>query len=140
MSQKVIFVPMLAHMLLVFFLFIKLGIEKKKAVKLGLVDRKKAALNSNLWPDDVVKVSNNIANQFETPMMFYGLSFTLFLTNNVNMVVMLLTSFYVATRCFHTYFHISNNYVPYRLRAFLMGILVLLALTVWQLIQLLFST
>lgn len=133
MKPELIFVPMLAHMLLVFALYIKLGVEKTKAVKAGVVDRQQAALNPKAWPEAVVKISNNIANQFETPILFYALSFIVFLSNSVNFVVVAIAGFYVLTRYLHAYFHVTSNYVPYRFKAFLLGLLILLGLTIWLL-------
>ena len=75
MNSDLVYLPVLAHIALVLFLFIRLGSEKSKAFKLGLVDPKVTALNPKAWPDAVVKISNNIANQFETPMLFYALVF-----------------------------------------------------------------
>ena len=124
MNQSLIFIPVLAHMLLVFTLFIKLGIAKSAAVKLGEVNRKDAALNSKAWPDSVVKISNNIGNQFETPVLFYVLAIIFFLTNTLNSAVLVLMCFYTATRYLHSYFHITTNFVPNRFKAFLAGVLI----------------
>lgn len=134
MDPKLIFLPVLAHMILLFFLFITLGRVKTKAIKDGRVDRQKTALDIKAWPDNVVKISNNIANQFETPMMFYALTFMVFLTNSVNGIVLALMSLYVASRYLHTYFHITRNYVPHRFKAFVFGFLILLGVAVWQII------
>ena len=92
---------------------------------------KKAALNTKAWPDDVIKISNNIGNQFETPILFYVLAIIIFLTNNVNVIVFTLMSLYAATRYLHCYFHITLNFVPNRFKAFLIGVLILLGMTVW---------
>ena len=135
--QKLMFVPLLAHIFLVFFLFIKLGIEKTAAVKTGKVDREKAALDNSAWPENVVKVSNNIANQFQIPMLFYALTFSLLLTNAVNIVVLLTMALFVVSRYIHSYIHITSNYVPHRFKAFTFGTLLLLGVTVWQTISLL---
>ena len=66
MNNDLIFLPVLAHVVLVFMLYIYLGIVKSRAVKAGSVDRKKVALNPKAWPESVVKVLNNLDNQFES--------------------------------------------------------------------------
>lgn len=131
MNNNVIFLPVLAHMLLVFGLYVFLGKVKSRAVKAGQVDRKKAALNAREWPEYVVKVSNNLANQFESPILFYMLSVMYYLSNNVSAVVITLMSFYVISRYVHAYVHVGSNYVPYRFKSFLVGVLTLLALTLY---------
>lgn len=136
-ENTLIFVPVLAHMLLVFALFIKLGIEKTKAVRAGQVDRALAALDSQAWPEPVRKVSNSIDNQFQLPMLFYALSFIAYLSGHGGPVVVALLGLYVVSRYVHAYIHITSNYVPQRFRAFLAGTLLLLALSIMQLLSLL---
>lgn len=62
MNSNHIIWPVLAQILLTLMMFIVLGIRKAKAVKAGAVNRQEAALDNRVWPKDVVKVSNNIAN------------------------------------------------------------------------------
>lgn len=137
MIQKLMFIPLLAHIFLVFFLFIKLGIEKSAAVKAGQVDRKKAALDNLAWPENVLKVSNNIANQFQIPMLFYALTFSLILTHSVNLIVLITMSLFVVSRYVHSYIHITSNYVPHRFKAFTFGTLLMLGVAIWQALSLL---
>ena len=135
MNVDLIFVPVLAHMVLIFMLYIYLGIVKSRAVKEGSVDRRKAALNSKAWPESVVKVSNNLANQFESPILFYMLSIIYAITNNVSGVIIMLMSLYVLSRHIHAYIHVTTNYVPYRFKCFLFGVVILLGLTLWLIIK-----
>ena len=46
MNNDLIFLPVLAHVVLIFMLYIYLGMVKSRAVKAGNVDRKDAALNA----------------------------------------------------------------------------------------------
>lgn len=136
MNQDLIFIPVILHMLLVLILYIRLGKEKSKAVKAGNVDFKKTPLNTKAWPDNVVKVSNSIGNQFETPMLFYTLSVIFYLTGGVNVIVFSLMAIYTLTRYIHAYVHVTSNYVPHRYKLFLGGILILLGMVIWQLVKL----
>lgn len=136
MNNDLIFLPVLAHVVLIFMLYIYLGIVKSKAVKEGTVDRKKAALDPKAWPEPVVKVINNLGNQFESPIIFYIISIIYYLTNNVDSLLISVMSLYVLTRYMHTYIHVTSNFVPYRFKLFLVGVLILLALTVWLILKL----
>ncbi len=136
MNQQLIFIPVLLQMLLVFAMFIRLGIVKSKAMSAGLADRSKTALDTKAWPENVVKVSNNIANQFETPVLFYILLLVIYLTESVNSAALGLTFAYVISRYIHAYIHVTSNTVPYRLKAFLFGVFILMGLTIWLLIKL----
>jgi len=128
MNSSYIFLPVLAQIFLTLTMFIILGIRKAKAVKEGMVDRKQAALDNRIWPKDVVKVSNNIANQFETPVLFYALCLVIYSINAVSMTAIILAWMFALSRYAHAYVHIGSNYVPMRLQMFLLGCFVLIAL------------
>jgi hypothetical protein len=130
MNQNIIFYPLLIQIMLVLLLYILLGIEKSKAVKAGTVDRKKTALHNNAWPDHVLRVSNNIANQFETPILFFVLSLVFFSLKAVDVTVLVLSCVYVASRIVHAYIHVTSNYVPKRLGVFMVGCVILIVLVV----------
>jgi len=138
MNQSVIFYPLLMQVLLVLVLYIVLGIEKSKAYKRADVDRVKAALHNDAWPDNVLKVSNNIRNQFETPVLFFVLTLVFFSLKSVDVWVLALSCFYVLSRIVHSYIHVTSNYVPSRRGVFMVGcviLLVLVFLAVQRLIQ-----
>lgn len=136
MNNDLIFLPVLAHISLVFILYIYLGIVKSRAHKEGSVDRQNASLNSKAWPDYVVKVSNNVTNQFESPIIFYMLCIIYYLTNNVGGIVISIMGFYVLSRYVHAYIHVTSNYVPYRFQVFRIGLLTLLVLALWLVLKL----
>lgn len=136
MNNDLIFLPVLAHIFLAFMLYIYLGIVKTRAVKEGSVDRQKTSLNSKAWPDYVVKVSNNLDNQFESPILFYMLSVIYYLTNHVGGVLVSILSIYVLSRYIHAYIHVTSNYVPHRFQIFRIGVLILLVLTLWLVLKL----
>ena len=136
LDPQSIFLPVLAHLFLVFGLYIKLGIEKSKAVKAGQVDRSAAALDPRAWPESVLKISNSIDNQFQIPVIFYALTFMAFLTNKASSLVIICMGVFVFTRYIHAYIHVTSNYVPHRLKAFLVGALLLLSLSIWLLLAL----
>ena len=136
MNSIHIFWPVLAQVFLTLTMLILLGVRKSKAVKAGDVNRKQAALNNRVWPEDVLKVSNNIANQFEIPVLFYVLCLVLYIINAAGVVAIVLAWMFALSRFAHAYVHIGSNYVPMRLRLFLVGCLVvitMLILVAWEL-------
>jgi hypothetical protein len=137
MSSSHIFWPVLAQVFLTLAMFIVLGARKAGAVKAGTVNRQQAALDNRVWPEGVVKVSNNIANQFEIPILFYVLCMVLYSINAAGTVAVVLAWLFVASRYAHAYVHVGSNYVPVRLRLFMIGCVVLLAMlliAVWKLV------
>jgi len=136
MNNDLIFLPVLAHILLIFMVYIYLGRVKTRAIEEGNVDRQKTSLNPKAWPEYVVKVSNNLDNQFESPILFYMLSVIYYLTNHVSSILVLIMGIYVLSRYIHAYVHVTSNYVPYRYKFFVIGLLILLALTLWLVLKL----
>lgn len=130
MNSSDVFWPVLAQIFLTLTMFIILGVWKAKAVKAGKVNRHQAALDNRVWPEDVVKVSNNIANQFETPVLFYVLCLVIYSINAAGTVAILLAWLFALSRWAHAYVHVGSNYVPLRLRLFLFGCVVLLAMLI----------
>lgn len=130
MNGTELFLPILAHILLVISMFIVLIVRKTAAVKRGEVDLSKTALNNQAWPAEVVKVSNNIANQFETPILFYVLTIMLALLDGFSVYSLVLAWIYVGLRYIHCYIHIGSNYVPYRMRIFALSMVVLLLMLI----------
>ena len=128
MNSSYIIWPVLAQILLTLLMFVMLGLRKAKAVKAGEVNRKLAALNNREWPEDVVKVSNNITNQFEVPVLFYVLCLVLYSINAVGMFAIVLAWLFTLSRYAHAYVHIGSNYVPMRLRLFLLGCFLVIAM------------
>ncbi|CAD5275787.1 conserved membrane hypothetical protein [Alteromonas sp. 38] len=136
MNSSHIFWPVLAQVFLTLVLFIILGARKAKVVKAGKVNRQQAALDNRVWPEEVVKVSNNIANQFEVPILFYVLCVVLYSINAAGIVAVVLAYMFVVSRYAHAWVHVGSNYVPMRLRLFMVGCVVLLAMlgvAVWKL-------
>jgi hypothetical protein len=136
MNSSHIFWPVLAQVFLTLIMYIVLGVRKAKVVKAGTVNRQQAALDNRVWPDDVVKVSNNIANQFEAPILFYVLCLVAHAINAAGTLAVTLAWLFVTSRYAHAYVHVNSNHIPIRLPLFLVGCLVLLgmlALLAWQL-------
>lgn len=130
MDGIAILYPLLGHMLLVVSLYILLIMRKSKAIKAKQVDFTKTALNNKAWPEDVVQVSNNLDNQFESPLVFYGLCIITVLVGAVNSVAIGLSVAYVVFRYVHAYVHVGTNYIPHRLRAFALSLFAMLLLLI----------
>lgn len=137
MHSTYILWPVLALILLILLMYILLGYRKAKAVKTGSVNLKATALDNKAWPDAVLKVSNNIDNQFEIPIVFFVLCLLFYGIGQVDVLVLTLAWAYVISRYVHAYVHVGSNYVPLRMRIFSVGCLILLVMTLiaaWKLV------
>ncbi len=126
-----LFLPVLVQVGLTIVVYIALGVAKSRAIKAGSVDRARVALHDDAWPESVVKINNNIRNQFEVPVLFYVVCFVLVAVNATGALVQVLAWLFVASRLAHAWIHTRSNAVPARRRAFMAGVVILLVL--WSL-------
>ncbi len=125
-DPKFMMLPLLAQMLLTLVMFMLLGSRKAAAYRAGLIEPKVTALDGRAWPESVLKVSNNIANQFETPILFYVLGLLAIQLGLVSLPLLILSWLYVAARVGHAVVHVGSNYVPFRMRFFIVSLAILL--------------
>ena len=130
MNANLIFWPILIQITITIAGFMLLGVRKARAVKSGTVDMKKTALDNNAWPDYVLKVSNNIRNQFQVPVLFYVLCFIFYSLDAVSLVVLSMAWIFVISRVVHAYIHMSSNNVPARFSVFTIGFVVMVLMTI----------
>lgn len=130
MDSNLILYPILLHIILLCLLYILLAVRKSAAVKSGNVDLKVTALNNHAWPAAVLKVRNNIANNFESPVLFYGAVVATYLLGQAGNLAVTLSFAYIVLRYVHSYIHTGSNYVPHRMQVFALSLLVLLALVI----------
>lgn len=130
MNGTAIFFPVLTHIFLILAMYVLLAVRKAKAINSGLVDVRETALNSKAWTPDVVLVSNNIANQFETPVLFYVLCSIIYVSGFADLLSIFIAWSYVILRYAHAYIHVTSNFVPYRMRVFALSIVLILVLLV----------
>ena len=129
MTSNMILLPALAQVLLTLVVYAALAVAKSRAIKDGLVDLDRRALHDDAWPDSVMKISNNIRNQFELPVLFYALTIILWQLRETGGVAQSLAWLFVASRLVHACIHIGSNYVPARRKIFMFGCVVVLAMT-----------
>jgi hypothetical protein len=139
MNNNLIFLPVLLQVILTLGLYIYLAIAKSRALKLGEVDEERRALYEDAWPQSVQKINNAIRSQFEVPVLFYVLVSIFWSLGMVNAFTHVLAWLFVLSRFAHVYIHTGSNFVPQRRKFFTIGCLVLIAMTVWAIVCLLFA-
>ena len=128
MPSNMILLPALAQVLLTIVVYGALAVAKSKATKGGLVDIDRRALHGDAWPESVLKINNNIRNQFEIPVLFYVLTILLWQLNETGVLTQSLAWLFVISRCVHAYIHTGSNYVPVRRKVFMFGCVVVFAM------------
>lgn len=136
MNTELLLAAVLVQVILTIAVFVALAIRKAKAVKNGDVDLKRAALHNDAWPDYVLLISNNIQNQFQTPVLFYALCFGFILIDAVDTLALVGAWVYAVSRLVHAYVHTTTNFVPVRMRVFTLGMVALIFMTGLLLVRL----
>ena len=120
--------PMLAHIGWVFLLYVWLTIARQRAVQRGEVEYGSFARGEE--PHEVARITRNLANQFELPVIFYAVVVLLVATKNVTSVDIIAAWVFVAGRVIHTLVQTLTDNVPLRGQVFLInfaGVAVLVA-------------
>jgi hypothetical protein len=124
-----ILLPVMIQVLLTLVIYVILNAAKMRAWKRGEVDAARRGLHDDAWPDNVIRINNNIRNQFETPVLFYVLSFMLLALDAVTVPALICAWLFVASRVFHAYVHITNHLLLRR-RSFVFTCLILVVMAV----------
>ncbi|MGZ6000186.1 MAG: MAPEG family protein [Rhizomicrobium sp.] len=111
--------PMLAHIGWVFLLYVWLTIARMLAVQSGRVEF--SALAHGDEPHDIDRITRNLANQFELPVLFYALVVLLIVTGRVTMIDVIAAWVFVAGRVIHTLVQTLTDNVPLRGQVFLIN-------------------
>ncbi|MCG6113817.1 MAG: MAPEG family protein [Mesorhizobium sp.] len=124
MTQTAILWPMIAHVALVFAVYVLLGLRRRQAVMAGEAKISGFRENQNEPPLSLF-ARNNLENQFELPMLFHAACLALFVSGAVGTVAVALAWLFIASRVIHTIIHVTSNRIRYRQPAFLAGFLLL---------------
>ena len=130
MNQTAIFWPVLAHVLLVYIVYLVMARRRYFAVKSSEARVGQYKVRST-EPVSSVTVANNLINQFELPVLFHALCLALFVTNGVNYLTLVLMWIFILSRYVHAWVHLTSNRVMLRSRAFFFGAVVLLLAWIW---------
>ena len=121
--------PAFAMMALTIFCMVRLGLLRWAAVKRGEIDPRFFLLFRGYEePDKLAAYSRHIRNLFETPLLFYVIVLTAFITDQSGIWLLGLAWAYVVLRVCHTYVHLTSNVVLTRFRIFVLSMLTLTAL------------
>ncbi len=123
--------PLFLHVVLILVVGIITLRARIAAVKGGKARLKEIATSSAGWPPEVRKLSNNFDNQFQTPMLWYGVCALIVATGMADSVSAGLSWLFFATRVAHSAIHTGSNVVMRRLAAFLIGLASLVAMWAW---------
>jgi hypothetical protein len=128
---------MLAHIGLVFALYAWLTFARTRAVKRGETEYACFVLGRD-EPLHVARITRNLANQFELPVIFYSLAVLLLALGRVTWFDVAAAWLFVAGRVIHTLVQTLTDNVVLRGRVFVINFLAVAALAghvLWLAVQ-----
>ncbi|MDQ0559634.1 hypothetical protein QO004_001412 [Rhizobium mesoamericanum] len=130
MTGYEIFWPIIAHVALVYFLYVLLAYRRRNLILAGKVRRSNYQENRDEPPEGLF-VKNCLANQFELPVIFYACCVLLYITEADNLAVVVLAWLFVALRYLHALVHVTSNNLRWRSPLFAAGYVVLGGMWLW---------
>jgi hypothetical protein len=112
--------PMLAQIGWTFLLYTWLTVARTRAVQRGEVDYSCFVLGRD-EPREVARITRNLANQFELPVIFYAVVVLLVALGRVTMFDVIVAWLFVAGRVAHTLVQTLTDDVVLRGRVFLVS-------------------
>jgi len=119
--------PMLAHIGWVSMLYVWLTVARQRAVKSGQIESSCFVLGRD-EPIEVARITRNLANQFELPLIFYALVVLLVALGQVTLFDVIAAWVFVAGRVAHTLVQTLTDNVPLRGQVFTINFLAVVAL------------
>ena len=111
--------PMLAQIGWTVLLYAWLTLARQRAVRRGEVEYGTFARGEE--PHEVARITRNLANQFELPVIFYAIVVLLVATHNVTLTDVIVAWVFVAGRVIHTLVQTLTDNVPLRGQVFLIN-------------------
>jgi len=119
--------PMLAHIGWVSMLYVWLTVARQRAVRSGQIESSCFVLGRD-EPLEVARITRNLANQFELPLIFYALVVLLVALGQVTLFDVIAAWVFVAGRVAHTLVQTLTDNVPLRGQVFTINFLAVVAL------------
>lgn len=130
MSQTAIFWPMLAHVLLVFIVYLVLAVRRTEAVR-SRGAPVSAYRQRATEPESSMTAANNLMNQFEAPVLLHVACLAFHAIGAVSPVALALAWLFVASRYVHAFIHLTTNKLKHRSYSFRVGVALLALLWIW---------
>ncbi len=135
MNNPAIFWPVLLQAAVTFLVYFAMAKVRFGLVKGGEAKPKEFRTYEN-EPVESRKWSRAVANQFETPVLFYAVCIMAFVTGNVDTIMLALAWGYSLVKTAHVYLHVTANRLRHRQPIFTLALIILMLQFIWFAIKL----
>ena len=123
MSVPAVLLPVFVQVGLTFFFLFWMARSRLNALKAGETKIKDIALRQPAWPERVTQVGNTFHNQLELPILFYVVVAFALITRKADLLFVVMSWIFVATRLVHAYVYATTNRIQQRFAIFAVRIL-----------------
>ncbi len=127
MHAEQIIWPMIIIALSTLWLYVPMGNARVASVKSGKVKAGVYKLNIG-EPEESLRYSNALRNQYEAPTLFYAVCLAAYVTDNANMVMVILAFAYALFKVAHIVIHVKTNKLRHRRPVFALSWLILVVM------------
>ncbi len=128
MTAQAILLPLFVQVALTLVMLGLTAYSRLASVRRGETKLKDIALRQSNWPEQATKYGNSYENQFQLPVLFYVGVISAYVLGKADLVLVILSWLFVATRLCHAYIHTTSNHVGRRFNAFAAGFAVLVVM------------
>ena len=128
MPIQAILLPVFAQVLLVALVAGLMARRRYAAVRANEVRRGEVMLGEKNWPAKAQAAANAFSNQFELPVLFFALVPLAIMTRKADLLFVVLSWIFVASRYVHAGVYVTSNALPLRFGSFILGAVVLLVM------------
>lgn len=125
MTAAMVLLPVFVLVGLSFVLLVWMAALRTRAISSRTVKMRDIALRQPNWPEQTTQISNCFANQLELPVLFYVLVALALPLRHADLVFVILSWLFVASRIVHAYIFATTNNVRQRGPAWGVGALIL---------------
>jgi hypothetical protein len=125
---QAVLLPLFVQVALTFALLLWLAPLRARAFSSKTVHPGDIALGQKIWPPKAQQVANAFSNQFELPLLFYLLVVLAVVTRKDDLVFVILSWLFVASRLVHAWIHTGSNIVHLRGLSYGVGLLALIVM------------
>ena len=131
MSSNHLIYPMFALALLTGTILLLITLQRFIAIRKGILKPNYLEEEgAEKAPQNIVKLTHNLNNLFEFPILFYVVCCVIIATDRVDQLYVWFAWFYVFIRYVHSLIHTTYNYVPHRAMIHMVSDMVIIALWV----------
>jgi hypothetical protein len=131
MSVPMVLLPVFVLVGLTFVLLAWMATARRNALVSRETRVRDIVLGQQNWPVRTTQIGNCFKNQFELPLLFYILIATALPLRHADLVIVLLSWVFVATRLVHAGIFVTSNDLSRRSLAWFAGALVLLVMWIY---------